>query len=321
MNKNLHITNGDAAVSIMQEAGVQGAILAWRDVLHDGPVPAEVDLEALSRIRADYISQVGWGDFDQVFASFSERDQLLASAARFQQISLWFEHDLYDQLQVLQILDVLADLELNNTTVTMACSDVVYLGEMSAQQMKEFGECQQPVTAEQYALAGRAWSAYRQSNPEAWSDLLTENLSALPFLRDTIERTLQEFPDSRSGLSRSEQQVLSVIAGGEARPGVVFGECQKLEKRVFMGDSSFWLVINRLLKAENALLLLNHGVLGYPPDPSQCLKLTRLGSQVLAGEVNWLDVHQPDYYIGGVHCCLTMRWCYNAEIRKVIRLK
>ena len=36
----LHVTNGDCTVEIMRRAHVVGDIVAWRDVLHEGPVPA-----------------------------------------------------------------------------------------------------------------------------------------------------------------------------------------------------------------------------------------------------------------------------------------
>ncbi len=49
-NNTLIITNGDSSVSIMQEAGVAGHILPWRDILHDGPVPGDLNLEQLAEV-------------------------------------------------------------------------------------------------------------------------------------------------------------------------------------------------------------------------------------------------------------------------------
>lgn len=319
MENTLHICNGDAALVIMRQAGIKGIILPWRDVLHDGPVPDGLDLSELSRVRAKYISDVGWGGFEDVLANFRERDKQLLSANRFSKVSLWFEHDLYDQLQVIQVLDALAAQALNNTLVTMACSDA-YLGKMSSEQMKQFGSYQEPVNSEQYLLARRAWSAFRHSSPERWAGLLDLNLRELPFLYDAIKRTMQEFPDRKSGVSRSERQVLSIIQEGESRPGYVFSESQKREERIFMGDSSFWLMLNRMIQADSALLSLNHGVLGHPLDATQSLALTDLGKQVLSGEICWLDCHQPDYYIGGVRCCRESLWCYDAKLATLVRL-
>jgi hypothetical protein len=35
----VHLTNGDCAIPALRAAGVEGEILPWRWVLHDGPVP------------------------------------------------------------------------------------------------------------------------------------------------------------------------------------------------------------------------------------------------------------------------------------------
>lgn len=55
----LHITNGDSVVDWLLAAGVPGAMLPWRDVLHEGPVPAGLSLQKLSEVRARFIAEQG----------------------------------------------------------------------------------------------------------------------------------------------------------------------------------------------------------------------------------------------------------------------
>ena len=69
----LHITNGDCAVAVLAKA-VSGTFLPWQDVLHEGPVQAGLALEALSRSRAQFIADAGWGPHDQVRKGFAARD-------------------------------------------------------------------------------------------------------------------------------------------------------------------------------------------------------------------------------------------------------
>ena len=90
----LHITNGDIAVAMLRRAGIPGDMLPWRDVLHEGPVPAGLDLEALSALRSRFISDQGWGPADEVAKSFAERDAALAASDACDEIILWFEHEL-----------------------------------------------------------------------------------------------------------------------------------------------------------------------------------------------------------------------------------
>jgi hypothetical protein len=103
----LHITNGDCAVAVISQV-VQGGILPWRDVLHEGPVRAGLSLEELSAERARFIADAGWGEFTAVLKNFRERDAAFRRAGEHDEIVLWFEHDLYDQLQLIQVLDGLA---------------------------------------------------------------------------------------------------------------------------------------------------------------------------------------------------------------------
>ena len=92
----LHISNGDATE--VPGTGLARRVVYWRDVLHEGPVP-DVTPAELRRIRAGYLSgDYGAGRTETVLG-FTERDQAVA-ANRDGDYVLWFEADLYDQLQI-----------------------------------------------------------------------------------------------------------------------------------------------------------------------------------------------------------------------------
>src|SRR6185312_3873168 len=84
--------------------GLGGAVLPWQDVLHEGPVP-DLPRPQLLRARAAFLSQCGWGSRRAILASLERRDRQLVDALTGSvQVVLWFEHDLYDQLQLLDAL-------------------------------------------------------------------------------------------------------------------------------------------------------------------------------------------------------------------------
>jgi len=101
----LHVTNGDVAAARMREGGLTGTFLAWLDVLHEGPVPATESLARLTRIRASYLTQAGYGTELRIRDQLRARDAHLGCATEHDEVVLWFEHDLCDQLQLLQVLD------------------------------------------------------------------------------------------------------------------------------------------------------------------------------------------------------------------------
>ena len=312
MRECLNITNGDCAVDIMQKAGIAGDFLPWRDVLHDGPVPAACSLQQLSKIRAQFIIDRGWGKAEQVRQSFIERDQILESIEQYEKVVLWFEHDLYDQLQLLQILDWLGSNRSKLSNLTIICVDQ-YLGTMTPAQMAALFKFEEVVTDQHFALAQTAWAAFRSDTPEKWFALLKTNTSALPFLSAAITRLLEEYPACTSGLSRTAFQALKITCQGESRPDKIFELYQASEERRFLGDSSFWCILNEMLSASPALLTLSNAkTLALPIHPDQKLCITPTGEAVLKGERHWRDIIQIDKWIGGVHLTSDNIWCWDS---------
>jgi len=320
MKKVLNITNGNSAVKIMRQADIPGTFLSWDDVLHDGPVPAGLLLEELSKVRAQFIVECGWGDIQNISNSFNERDSRLKSCNENEKIILWYEHDLYDQLQVIQILDWLCHHPVDNDVeLSIICTDN-YLGRLSPDELLGLFKYEEPVTEKHLSLASRSWEAFRSPSPKSLSDLLESDTSALPFLKGAITRLLEEYPSTFNGLSRTAQQALSIIGNGEKRPLRIFRESQELEESTFLGDSSFWLILNSFLKSNPPLITLPAEIeLTLPASPDQELTITTAGQEVLAGKKRWLDIVEPDKWIGGVHLTMTNTWYWDSVSSSIKR--
>ena len=99
----LHILNGDATREKLVRAGVPGEIAVYADVLHEGPVPAGFDDAALA-VRARFLAAAGYGTYDELLAIGRRWHAPIARHADYDAVVLWFEHDLFDQLNLLQIL-------------------------------------------------------------------------------------------------------------------------------------------------------------------------------------------------------------------------
>jgi len=191
--KRLIITNGDSAADLMRQARINGEILCWRDILHEGPVPMTDTLEELSSIRVDYLTSDGWGDTSEIAQSFAERDGIMARLHNYSDIMLWFEHDLYDQLQLIQILDFLSrQPELHNRVSLIQAGN--FIAKETPSRLKMHLKLKRPVTKLQFALAQGAWNAFRSETPQDWTAFLRYETSALPFLRPAILRHMEEFP-------------------------------------------------------------------------------------------------------------------------------
>ena len=51
MKRTLNIVNGDACINIMKKADIQGDFLPWLDFLHEGSVPAGLNIELVNLVR------------------------------------------------------------------------------------------------------------------------------------------------------------------------------------------------------------------------------------------------------------------------------
>ena len=312
----LHITNGDCTVHIMHEAGIGGEILPWRDILHDGPVPAGLGLAELATVRARFLDQPAIAGFEDILQSFHERDQTLMNFRQFDNVTLWLEHDLYDQLQLLQLLHWFSSTGQSQTALRLICIDsfpgvapFYGLGQLDARQLASLSGTEKDVTPQQLELGRRGWLVFTSDNPLELVEFMQEDLSALPFLKEALKRHLEEFPDSQTGLTRHERQVLEMVEAGIHRPGRLFAEHQAREHAPYLGDWSFWNIIEQLTNVPNALLKTGTGQHfvrppAVPADEafrSQQLGLTQLGRTVLRGDADWIALNPPDHWKGGVH--------------------
>ncbi len=304
MIKTLNIVNGDACINMMEKAQIKGDFLPWRDFLHEGPVPANLSLKKLSKIRAQFIAQYGLGNFNEIHQNFLERDHKLKEYKAYQKVVLWFEHDLYDQLQLIQILSWFAKQDLKGTQLTLICTNN-YLGESSEQQIQKLAQYEITVLEEHFKLATQAWVAFTHHNPKKWAKLLENSTAHLPFLKAAVYRMLEEYPNTKNGLSRTAYQALLIISNGIDNPIDIFRKCQTFEERKFMGDSIFWKILEdfetyHVIKREDAKL-----------------QITSLGKELLKGKENWINIKPLQRSIGGVNLNNDNLWCWDMKNKSI----
>lgn len=310
MSRTLNITNGDCAADAMRHAGIIGDFLPWRDLLHEGPVPHGLSLEALSGVRAQYIAQMGWGNYDQVLGNFRARDQQLQRLGYYKKIILWFEFDLYDQLQMLQILDWLNKQPQLSVDIGVICVEK-YLSECSDQELLCLLNEEQPLSFQMLDVASYAWQVFTQDNPKLLASLLKLDTNALPYLNGAVQRLLQEYPSVFNGLGLAQQISLTYIQEGQADSRELFRLYQVEEARRFMADTVFF---QRLLSL-NAARVIHWANPGW-----DCpVFITELGSQVLSGQRHLLDLITPDYWVGGVHLTPDNIWLWDQQQNELTR--
>ncbi len=301
----LHVTNGDSVS--LDRSGLGGQVLIWRDVLHDGPVPAGLAFDELTRLRSIFLGSVWPGSAPE--ESLAQRDATLARFEEHEEVVLWFEHDLFDQLQLIQILDWLHARSASATRLSMISVDR-YLGNLTGDQLAALWPNRHTITAREFDLAVDAWRAFRAPDPIDLEALLRRDTSALPFLAGAMRRHLQQFPSVENGLARTEQQILELVEEGQNDFRKLFRADQQREERIFMGDTSFARYIHGLATCRRPLLIDEDGV----------YRITPTGREVLAAQADHVRLNGINRWLGGVHLSGTEAlWRWNERAQRLVR--
>jgi hypothetical protein len=312
----LHVTNGDITVDLLRRAGLADQALAWADVLHEGPVPAGLGDAELRRVRAEFIAAADGVDAEAVRRRFEERDRALA-ANRGGDYLLWFEADLYDQLQIAQILGALGDLGVAPGRVTLVCigeypgiAHFGGLGQLEPGQLPGLLDAATSLTAEALDLGAAAWAALRAADPGGLGAIAASRSPELRFLGEAFDRLSREYPSTRDGLSLTERRILAATPEDGASAGAVFARLGEREARPYLADLFYFDIVARLARARVPLLRLDPP--GGQVTAGTGLRPTAAGRRVLAGEADHVALNGIDRWIGGVHLYGdTARWRWD----------
>lgn len=314
----LHITNGSVVAGLLRTLGLKGDIITFHDVLHEGPVQAGLDVSTLRASRAAFLAPWAGVPREQVVQELAARDEAVLRSAVQDEVVLWFEHDLFDQLQLLQVLDMLPNGGRPRISAVMPND---YLGKHSPAHLATLFTKRREVDPSQRGAARTAWAAFRSSDPRAVLDVIPR-VGVLPHLPAALLRHLQQFPSVTNGLSRTEAQALTAIANGASRMADVYVQSHhEREEAVFMGDAGFLLHMRGVFESTTplAIVVRRHTPTG-PLSLEDSVALTDEGVRVLEGQADRVRVSGIDRWLGGVHLSgKAAMWRWD-EAARAIRL-
>jgi hypothetical protein len=122
-----------------------------------------------------------------------------------------------------------------------------------------------------------------------------------------VRRLLEELPDARSGLTRTERQLLEPLLDGPKRPPELYLASQAREEAVFLGDAWAWKRLAELVPLVEEL---------PPPPPlgdpreftAAPVVLTELGHSTLDGKADRMEHAPPERWLGGTRVNGAWRW-------------
>ena len=314
-NRCLHVANGGSTTGTIEAAGIPGARSIWADVLYEGPVPGGLSDDELVEVRATFLSgpedptgiaRAGGNPAEDPVNDLREWRGAIARHEAYEELILWFEHDLFDQLNLIQLLPWIHERLPAAKPVSLICigsfpgrPDFKGLGELTPDELASLVETRQRITDAQYALAERAWRAFRASTPEALDQLCREDTSALPYLAAAITRFLQEYPWTTDGLSRTERRLLELTGDDGIALWKAFPKMSEGEQAYYPTDGTLAAMSEALSRTSPPLLTFDSSEARGPL--RGVVALTDAGRSVLAGQTDRVAVCGIDRWLGGVH--------------------
>jgi hypothetical protein len=292
-------------------------------------VPHGLSDEDLLKVRADYLS----GELEGYPPSPPSQDPVndlaawraaVDDTASYDEMVLWFEHDLFDQLNLIQLLDRVSRNGIRAKPVTLVCigsfpgrPNFKGLGELTPAEIGSLVSTRRLVDDAQLALAVRAWTAFRDPDPRAIERLIEADTSALPFLGAALRRHLQEFPWTRDGLSRCERRLMTLAEPAPIDIFEAFPRMHEGENAFYIADGSFW---DLAMVLERATLVAIDAPSRDPYHvPRGTIALTPLGSDVLEAREDRIARCGIDRWLGPVHVHGSDRvWRWDEEAGRLV---
>lgn len=235
MRKQFNILNGDSLKERFPES-LKGEIIVTRECLVDGSVKGN-SLTDFFKTRAEFISN----NYD----GYSEQDYFEKTVPEFQKmqnipdnvdINLWFEDDLFCQVNFWFVIKLLSKSQPNNQffLIRPKLHSQFGFGGLSESELISIYE-NRLVLTELDKLA-RLWESYQSNNIEKLIEISRQLKNSYPFIFTAVEAHIERIP-TNGNLGRPIQSLIRIMDElNTAEFGPIFKEFCKREKIYGFGD-------------------------------------------------------------------------------------
>lgn len=310
MKSLLHITNGDNFTSKLQTLPLKGDTITWREMLCEGKTLCSVGSESFWKTRFEYLNK----NYKISKSWFVEKTlkeyRSLCNHKQQDHIVLWFEYDLFCQINMLAVLSWLKT-HRRHAEISLVCSgregegDKLYaLTELSEEQLMDLYERRTLLSQDDIEYADYIWQLYCSDNPIRLENQIANNDFQFEYLSEALKTHLRRFPTIKNGLNELENHILEVA------------KTKKLGSRAELMDA----------------LLTNQGYYGYTDtqydriitslrplfNSFNPVKLTKKGMSVLENKSNYYSqIRDNQLYLGG---SLKYNFLFNTETNRILKL-
>ncbi len=300
MSQLIHILNGDSTAGAFKSQHIPGEVIVWREVLCEGPADPEVGSPTFWMGRRRFFSSfflVETRDYDT--KTVSEFEKLSLALKNADEIVLWFEYDLFCQINMIAILSWLNSRPLRGKSISLICTGhfpgydkMVGLGELDPLHYPILFEERQQLTKQDLFFASVLWKTYCSDDHRELLPLAETAPPAFQYLEEALRAHYQRFPSYGNGLNEIQRFIIGLLATGPQTERELIGQLLQRPNFYGIGDQQYARYIEHLSP------LYNRG---------EKLELNDLGIQVANDEANFIFHTHHIYRFGGADSTM-YRW-------------
>jgi hypothetical protein len=326
--KRLILTTSDSGAGGLRRAGLADCIGAFGMRFVWGELRSAIHLDTWLSPRSTKhdVSGSHWLDGTSWWLKEARAGEgLIEFCERFDEVTLWIDPDPNSQLTLIWLLDYLGRHAMTPSKLTLVQADA-RIGDCTPEELAGWRLPSIKIQNDHFQAASRTWLAYRQPTPQAWFNLLHEDLGLLPQLRPSVLELLEELPLNGTGLGATQMRILELISVGGAGPFDVFPGHEKPNKRrVFdywevgeLLDGFVYCRAPAVAGLEGPFSLKMHYDDRLARYKQGKLKLTPLGEAILA-QTQDFSRHNPVHrWWGGTELTNDRLWRWNPANRDLI---
>ncbi len=284
--------NGQALLPKFRQSGLTGKVLIWNEMLCEGPVSYPVCSEEFCKQRAafftEHFPEVQKDYLQHVMLPLNDLFLLIEQEAELNEITLWFEYDLFCQLNLLAVLSLLFQLEIPQDQIRIISVSekngvAANFSDFETEELKELHETAFIISEEQFENYHSLWQLYCSHNHQLLLPFCDRHLSDGPLpARAAIKSHLARFPSAENGLNEIENSLLKMIARTPMAQEELWLHARKQLHHYGFGDVQFRWYLSKLK--------------GLFKEEKSKLQLSKTGQALLSHERYWN--HMPHYCWG-----------------------
>ena len=200
-SSTLHITNGDYTTNRLKNLNFEGKIITWREMLCEGKTTVDVGSENFWKTRFDFFKS-SYKTSKQKFIDYTVKEyRNLCNEKKQDEIVLWFEYDLFCQVNMLAVISWLKRYR-KGRQISLVCSGKINtqeklaaLGDLSDKQLKQHYSNKIILTNDDIEYADYIWQLYCSDSPlQLENAYKTKTNSTFRYLEQAIKSSFTSFP-------------------------------------------------------------------------------------------------------------------------------